>query len=427
MRTTAKIILLGALAVPQLASADDKMELGAFVGAHFWNDNNELGDQPGVALDPLDDGITFGVRVSRRLIRYVTAEGELSLTPTQSRNNNVDVAALGYRLQALVHPGHWLRNKFQPFVLVGLGGSTASSSDETVVRNDTDFVWHAGVGLKMKVGDQWGLRLDARVLVPPAVDGLVTADGEILLGVFKTFGKKAEKPAVVEAPPPADTDGDGIVDANDKCPNEAETANGYQDDDGCADTPPPPPVSDRDGDGIADDADKCPDQAEDKDGFEDADGCADADNDGDSIPDAADKCPAQAENINNYQDSDGCPDEPPAKVAQFTGAIAGIAFATGSDKLTAGSSKVLDKAVAVLKEYPDVHLEVQGHTDNTGDAAKNRDLSRRRAESVKAYFVKKGIAADRLEATGFGPDRPVADNATAAGRAKNRRVEFRVK
>ena len=423
MRTTTKLVLLSALAVPQLAVADEKMEIGAFIGAHFWNDNNELGDAPGLRPDDLDDALIFGVRISRRVVDYVSAEGELAISPAQSMDRNIDVVALGYRLHAMVHPSKLLRGRFQPFALVGLGGVTAASSDTGVFANDTDFVWHGGLGLKYKVGEEWGLRLDARLLLPPALEGLVTTDGEILLGVYKTFGakRKVEPPP---PPPPADTDGDGIVDTADKCPNEAEDKDGIADDDGCVDVEPPPP--DTDGDGVIDTADKCPDQPEDKDGFADDDGCPDPDNDNDGVPDAADKCSADAETANGYQDEDGCADELPAQVKQFTGAIAGIEFATGTDKLTRGSSQVLDKAVAVLKEFPTLRVQIQCHTDNSGDAEKNRDLSRRRAEAVKTYLAIKGIAADRLEAVGFGPDQPVADNGTPEGRTKNRRVEFHV-
>src|SRR6202042_3348970 len=110
-------------------------------------------------------------------------------------------------------------------------------------------------------------------------------------------------------------------------------------------------VGDRDGDGIPDDVDKCPDQPEDKDGFQDADGCPDPDNDGDGIPDIADKCPNEPETKNGYQDADGCPDQIPEKVKQFTGVIQGINFKTGQADILPSSHVVLDKAVAVLKEF----------------------------------------------------------------------------
>src|SRR5207248_8862565 len=119
-----------------------------------------------------------------------------------------------------------------------------------------------------------------------------------------------------------------------------------------------------DGDGIPDAADKCPNEPEDKDGFQDEDGCPDPDNDQDGVPDAQDKCPNQPETKNGYQDEDGCPDEIPQKVKQFTGVIQGINFKVNSADLLPNSNKTLDKAVAVLVEFPQLKLEIGGHTDD---------------------------------------------------------------
>jgi outer membrane protein OmpA-like peptidoglycan-associated protein len=150
----------------------------------------------------------------------------------------------------------------------------------------------------------------------------------------------------------------------------------------------------------------------------------DKDTDGDGIPDSIDKCPNEPETFNGYQDEDGCPDEVPAAIKKFTGVIKGINFKTKSAEITKDSHDVLDNAVQVLKDFPDVKLEIGGHTDNVGKAEFNLELSRTRAESVKAYLVEKGIAADRLTAVGYGMDKPIEPNKTAVGRAKNRRTEF---
>ncbi len=104
----------------------------------------------------------------------------------------------------------------------------------------------------------------------------------------------------------------------------------------------------------------------------------------------------------------------------------GINFENGKATLLPSSNVVLDEIVKVLKDYPDVKIEVQGHTDNVGDRNANVDLSKARAESVRAYFLGKGIAEVRITAVGFGPDKPVADNKTKAGKAKNRRVEMKL-
>ena len=107
-----------------------------------------------------------------------------------------------------------------------------------------------------------------------------------------------------------DRDGDGIPDVNDSCPTQKETANGYQDTDGCPDTVPSPTLTDTDGDGIADTNDACPSQKETVNGYKDTDGCPDTvpDTDGDGIIDTQDLCPSEAETVNGYEDTDGCPD-----------------------------------------------------------------------------------------------------------------------
>jgi len=137
------------------------------------------------------------------------------------------------------------------------------------------------------------------------------------------------------------------------------------------------------------------------------------------VADIDDKCPDQT-GLKSYE---GCV---PEKAAKFTGTIKGINFATGSAKIRSSSFKVLDRAVKVLEEFTELRLRIEGHTDSTGSADINRTLSQQRAEAVRDYMIGKGIAADRLEAAGYGPDRPIADNETAKGRAENRRTEFTV-
>ena len=161
------------------------------------------------------------------------------------------------------------------------------------------------------------------------------------------------------------------------------------------------------------------------------------DNDGDGVPDAADKCADQPETKNGFQDDDGCPDEIPEKLKAFTGVIQGITFKVSAADLQPASAKVLDKAIAVLAEFKDIKLEIQGHTDDqplkgSKVYADNQALSQARAESVKAYFVSKGIEEGRLIAKGFGDTVPVESpvglkaGKLASARAKNRRVEFKL-
>ena len=205
-----------------------------------------------------------------------------------------------------------------------------------------------------------------------------------------------------------------MADDRDRCPDAAGPPDNY----GC-------PDRDSDGDGVVDRLDRCPAEA----GPVGNAGCPprDTDGDGDGIIDRTDKCPTQPESPNGYQDEDGCPDEVPTKLKQFAGTIEGIVFKTGSAEIDPKSFPILKKAAGVFKESPVVMVEIQGHTDNQGDAGKNIDLSKRRAEAVKTWLVKNGIDGGRLSSEGFGPNKPIADNGSEPGRQRNRRVEFKLK
>jgi outer membrane protein OmpA-like peptidoglycan-associated protein len=223
--------------------------------------------------------------------------------------------------------------------------------------------------------------------------------------------------------PDYDMDKDGIPDEEDACPEEPEDKDGFKDEDGC-------PEEDNDNDGLPDGDDLCPNDAEDMDGFNDADGCPDPDNDEDGIPDGDDQCPEEAEIFNGVKDDDGCPDKGKALVV-ITGTQIEIKqkinFKTNSDEIQGKKSfQILDIVAHILKSNPNIMVEVQGHTDNKGKHDYNVDLSQRRAESVKKYLVEKGVEEWRLKPVGYGPDSPIASNATKKGRDENRRVEFHI-
>ncbi|MBI5488913.1 MAG: OmpA family protein [Deltaproteobacteria bacterium] len=242
---------------------------------------------------------------------------------------------------------------------------------------------------------------DACPMVPEDIDGYKDEDGCIDL----------------------DHDEDGIDTPADQCPEDKEDFDGFADEDGCPDL-------DNDNDTIPDAIDLCTEEPEDFDGFEDDDGCPDLDNDRDGVPDTTDECAEEPETLNGFDDQDGCPDRGSALVVVTETQIEikqQINFATDSDRIVGQRSfDILNVVAAVLNGNPNFRVEIQGHTDDRGTQEHNMDLSQRRAEAVRAYLIEQGVAGGRLEARGYGPDVPIEDNRTAAGREKNRRVEFHI-
>jgi len=247
---------------------------------------------------------------------------------------------------------------------------------------------------------------------------------------------------------PKDTDGDGVVDGVDRCPDtphgakvDAEGCPLDSDQDGvfdgidqCPDTPHGAKVNskgcsqDSDGDGVADDADKCPNTPH---GTKvGSDGCP-ADSDGDGVTDDRDRCPDTPKGAR--VDPQGCPEKEaaaPAPLAVLPESkkslvLEGVNFETNSSKLQSSSNAALDRVADGLKSNPEVRIEVGGHTDSQGNDDYNMKLSRARANSVRDYLIGKGVAASQLTAKGYGEAKPISDNKTAGGRAVNRRVELK--
>jgi OmpA-OmpF porin, OOP family len=228
--------------------------------------------------------------------------------------------------------------------------------------------------------------------------------------------RKAVPPAPM-VDPNADRDRDGVPDRIDRCPDEPEDRDGFEDEDGC-------PDPDNDKDGIVDTIDRCPNDPEDMDGFEDEDGCPEPDNDRDGLVDASDRCPNEAGPASN----NGCPQkfEHIQVTEQKIELRQAIFFQTAKAVIMAPSFGLLDEVSAVMAARPSMQVRIEGHTDNRGGRAFNFRLSQSRADSVKAYLVGKGISSDRMDAKGYGPDQPIDDNKSAAGRERNRRVEFMI-
>ena len=318
---------------------------------------------------------------------------------------------------------------FNPFVTAGIGGSKYRGYYAAMIP--------VGVGLQINVFDEVFVLMNSQYRMPITENGAYHFYHSI--GIAANLTKKKEPvPVVIPIPvvePPKDRDGDGILDSLDRCPD----VKGLASLQGCPD---------RDGDGIADIDDKCPDVPglaryqgcpipdTDKDGINDEvdkcptvfgvaryQGCPVPDTDGDGVNDEEDKCINEKGPASNY----GCPVIDVKIIERINKAAQNVFFSTGSSKLLAKSFSKLNDVVTILKDNPTYRVNIDGHTDNTGKADKNQTLSEARAASVKAYLVSKGIDESRLTSTGYGQDKPVADNKTAAGRAKNRRVEMTVR
>ena len=257
--------------------------------------------------------------------------------------------------------------------------------------------------------------------------GGTDTDGD---GIYDYEDECPETPGLPEFNGCPDTDGDGIEDRNDACPNTPGLAeyNGCPDTDGdgipdpqdaCPNEPGPAEFNgcpDSDGDGVPDNVDQCPNEP----GPAANNGCPWPDRDGDGVPDKDDLCPDVVGTVANQ----GCP-EITMEVRNALSAYAKtILFDTGKTTLKESSMAVLDNAVAILQQYPLSRFYIDGHTDSVGRAESNQTLSEGRASAVVAYMIEKGIASNRLVARGFGEDRPIASNNTREGRRTNRRTEI---
>lgn len=320
----------------------------------------------------------------------------------------------------------------QPYASLGVGAHKFRSYYGAFIP--------VGVGMNLDLSNEAKFFFSSQYRVP-VTTGSSNYHFFHALGITGRIGKKREVKEITPPPPPLppppkDSDGDGIPDDKDKCP----TVPGVAKYEGC-------PVPDTDNDGINDDNDKCPTVAglakyqgcpvpdTDKDGINDEDdkcptipgvaryqGCPVPDTDGDGINDEEDKCPT----VPGVAAQQGCPEITDEVKKTLSYAANNVYFITASTKLSSLSEKGLNEVVKILNDNKSLKLKIDGHTDYVGTEEYNLNLSNGRAASVKAYLVGKGINAGRLESEGFGETTPIADNKTAAGRQKNRRVEMKV-
>lgn len=298
------------------------------------------------------------------------------------------------------------------------GLNFSDDRDMRVADNNDQFLLNQ-VGVKFNIGSSGGIDSDGDGITDnkdacPDAPGLAQhkgcpdSDGDGLIDRADECPDIAGTRKNKGCP---DSDGDGIIDKADKCPDVAGSAM-YR---GC-------PNVDSDGDGVRDDVDQCPDTP----GTRSNKGCPIkvVDTDGDGIANTDDQCPNAAGPASNG----GCPIIKITEEAQtvFQEALRGIQFETAKAVIKTSSYPILDNVVRVMQNNPQYQLSIEGHTDSQGSETSNLNLSQRRADAVKLYLTNNGIAATRMTTLGYGEAVPVADNNSPEGRALNRRVEFKV-
>lgn len=392
----------------------------------------------------LDPTLILGVRGGYNFTKHIGIEALYDYaTPTEDKfGPRTDISMHRFGGQALYH--FFPDSAFVPYLAAGYSGV---KFDGNGISNKTHGAFDYGVGAKYFLTDDVAIRGDVRHIIYGINSGTYN-DLEFTLGAYYQFGavapvakaiepapapapppepvKAVEAPAPAPAPvaapvpapapivvapiviPPADSDGDGVIDTLDKC---AGTPTGVVvDSDGC-------PL-DSDKDGVADYLDKCPGTP--VGAAVDGSGCP-LDTDKDGVLDYMDKCPGTPAGV--AVDAKGCPVEAAKRFCDKPSVIA-ITFDTNKAVVKAEYYDELDLLGNFLKEFPGSKGTIEGYTDADGSKAANLKLSQKRAESVRSYIINKfGIEGSRISAIGHGPAKPVASNKTAAGKAKNRRIE----
>ncbi|MCA9678339.1 MAG: OmpA family protein [Myxococcales bacterium] len=392
-----------ALTLPRGAAAEP-IQLGGFFGPRIFSDDAALG-----ALDdfrtPLKSTVTLGARLARPVLPWLVPEVELPFAAARTRD--FDVSVLWVDPRADLRFVAWPQRKIRPFVLFGVGAPMTLSSKKNFFGSDVSFDGFGGFGAQASPGRGVHFRLDVRVGITQGYEAPIAVETEISVGLwFDLGGRPARGRGTVRVATPTDRDGDGIDDADDRCP----------------------------------------DRAEDADGFEDRDGCPDIDNDLDRVLDIADACPSVPETYNGFDDEDGCPDIIPKDLDEVLGTVEGSLYEPGGVDVADGAVAAIGRVAKLLETYPGVRVIVIGHTDDQevelpepaeGEEVSDEDraaaraealveLSRRRAEAVRAVLIAQGVPSGRIVVEGRGAEEPVTDNDTPRSRRANRRVAIRL-
>jgi len=372
----------------------------------------------------LEDAINGGqISLGYAFSDIVNLEAVISASDANSTTDGIpdlEMLGLGVDVQRLFRKDE----RFTPYLHLGMAFQQVSEAGAG--RDREGMVYSAGAGFlidmfssNVALRGEWRHRLDT-VLDQNMNDDLFS------LGIQIPFG-----PAT---PKWVDSDGDGVADSSDNCPNtpagaRVDTWGCELDSDGdgvvdsmdeCPGTPRGVAVgangcpNDSDGDGVSDDKDQCPNTPAGE--PVDANGC-ELDDDGDGVVNRLDECPGTAAGV--QVDIKGCEIKEEIR-------LEGVNFQTNSDRLVAGAEGILNDAAATLNKNPTIKVEVAGHTDSDGAADYNEGLSARRAQTVHDYLASHGVDDDRMSVRGYGESQPIADNSTRAGKAQNRRVVLRI-
>ena len=372
----------GIAAIPAAHAVDSGPVITLGGTSTFFGDDRDIDITDSTVEDAMGGSLGLGYRFNEHWMTELVAAG----TELEGTDLDVDFGRVQLDVLYLFAPD----SVIHPYVVVG-GGGGRFDADTDLLEDDDDALWNYGLGLMAELTNNLMLRGDVRGYYAADED---TTDVTGLLALSYIFG----------AEPAVDSDGDGVTDDMDQCPD--TPAGVAVDKAGC-------PL-DSDGDGVADYLDKCPDTPE---GVEvNADGCP-LDSDGDGVADYLDKCPKTPKGAK--VDENGCQiilKEPVSIKLE-------VLFPTNSAAIAPTYYPEIKEVADFMVEYPSTEVTIEGHTDSTGAAEYNRVLSQRRANAVRQVLLERySVDAKRVRAVGYGEERPVADNGTAAGRQANRRV-----
>jgi len=429
-------------ATPGFAEADgSNTYINAAVGIEDFDNDRQLKSK---------DLISLGLE--HRYNKNWAAEIFYMDSSPRARGTGESLDLTQYGADALYYFDTRAESSIQPYGALGLGISDFDSDN----GSNEEAQARVGLGLRYLLNDHWSVKGDTRLLWSEESH---TVDNTLTIGISYAFQPQRSKPVVEK-----DSDGDGVLDNSDQCPNtpagvsvdsrgcaldsDGDGVADYQDN--CPGTPAGVTVDsngcplDRDNDGVPDHRDQCPDSPA---GVAvDNNGCS-PDSDGDGVADNEDQCPntvqgARVDAKGCMLDGDGdgvgdhrdqCPSTPAGRQVDDIGCkfvltrteeiTLKINFASNSSNITEDQYAEIDKVANFLKKYGEVGTVIEGHTDDRGAADYNQTLSQSRANAVRNVLIERyGIAASRVTAEGFGESRPIQSNDTSAGRLANRRV-----